>query len=45
MAKKSAAGAIEDFFIKLGFDASAVKKGFKEIETEFNKLNKTYSSA
>ena len=44
MAKKSGT-AIRDFFISLGFDATEVEKGFKQIEREFSKLQKTLNGS
>lgn len=38
MAKKSGT-AIRDFFISLGFDATEVEKGFKRLQSDFNRLN------
>lgn len=39
MARKGASGAIEDFFVKLGFDGKAVQKGLGNLQREFRKFN------
>lgn len=38
---RNSGNAIRDFFIAMGFDASDVTKGMKEIEKSFGKLNKS----
>lgn len=45
MASKGSAGAITDFFIALGFDATEVKKGFAEINKMFAASQKKQTSA
>lgn len=42
---KSSGQAIRDFFIQLGFDGKEVTKGFKNIEKEFGKLQKSMNAA